>query len=246
MKLRIITSIVIISFLLAVGFINNIYLTKLVISIITVLGLFEAKNLLKSNNNVFYFLSLMTIFSIVINPFLIAVISILLIAGYVAYTQKSINLITLAFYPFLSLMLLENLYLVGGMKILAYLIIVVALTDSFAYFFGKNFGKKFINKGFSVSSPNKTFEGVIGGIMTGTVLGAIAGTMFFNFSISLIVSLLVSISSVFGDLFESYLKRQAGVKDSGNILPGHGGILDRIDGYLFAAPLLFALFIGIK
>ena len=246
MKTRIITSIAIITFLLLIGFIDNPYLTKLVISIITILAMFEAKNLLNADEKVFYFLSLMTIFSIFINPFFIGVVSVLMIAGYVAYTQSPFNFLTLSFYPFLSLMFLEHLYLIEGMKVLGYLIVVVALTDSMAYVIGKNFGRKFINKGFSITSPNKTFEGVIGGIFSGTIIGSIVGMMFFDFFVSFIVSFLVSFSSVFGDLFESYLKRSAGVKDSGNILPGHGGILDRIDGYLFAAPLLYAIFIGMK
>jgi phosphatidate cytidylyltransferase len=56
-----------------------------------------------------------------------------------------------------------------------------------------------------------------------------------------VISFGVSIASIFGDLFESYLKRKANVKDSGNILPGHGGVLDRIDGYLFGAPLMWAI-----
>jgi len=246
MKTRLITSIVIIVFLLIVGWVDNPYLTKLVIVIISIASMWEAKNLFKVEREVFYFLSIMSLFSIFINPFFIGISSILILASFVAYTQKPLGLITLSIYPFFSLMLLEELYLNKGMSILAYLIVVVALTDSMAYVVGKNFGKKFINRPFCKTSPNKSFEGVIGGILSGSIVGSIVGMMFFDFFISFIISFLISVSSVFGDLFESYLKRLAGVKDSGNILPGHGGILDRIDGYLFAIPLLYALFLGIK
>ena len=246
MKTRLITSIGLILFLLVVGFINNIYLTKLVISVITILALFEAKSLLKVNDNIFYFLSILAILAIFINPFLIGVFGVLAIASYVAYYQEDLNLVTLSIYPFLPLMMLEDLYLIKGMGVLVWLIVIVATTDSLAYLIGKNFGKKFINSGFSQTSPNKTWEGVIGGILSGSILGSVIGMMFFDIFNSLLISFLISIASVFGDLFESFLKRKAGVKDSGNILPGHGGILDRIDGYLFAAPLMFAIIMEIK
>ena len=106
---------------------------------------------------------------------------------------------------------------------------MVAFTDTFAYISGKYLGKT----KFSPTSPNKTIEGVAGGILAGTLFGSIAGIYFNGFGYALVVSFLVSFFSVFGDLFESYLKRRAGVKDSGAIFPGHGGILDRLDGYLF-------------
>ena len=246
MKERLITSIVIIGFLLLIGIINNLYLTKLVISIITILAMFEARNLLKVDDKIFYFLSGMSILSIFVNPFFVGVISILLIASWVAFFQERLNLISLSIYPFLSLMILEHLYMIKGMIVIVYLIVVVAMTDSMAYLVGKNLGRKFINKSFSISSPNKSFEGVIGGVISGSIAGSIVGMMFFDFLTSFLVSMLISIISVFGDLFESYLKRLNNVKDSGNILPGHGGILDRIDGYLFAIPLLYAIFMGFK
>ena len=243
MKERLITSIVLIVFLLMVGFINNIYLTNLVISIITILGMFEAKKLFDiEDDRIFYFLSGLAILAIFANPILIGVIGVIAVAGYVAFYQKELNLVSLSFYPFLSLMILEDLYLKFGMKSIVWLIIIIALTDSMAYVIGKNLGNKFISKKFSPTSPNKTWEGVLGGIGSGSIIGAFTGMMFFDFFTSLIISFLVSVASVFGDLFESFLKRRVGVKDSGNILPGHGGILDRIDGYLFGAPLLWALF----
>jgi phosphatidate cytidylyltransferase len=67
------------------------------------------------------------------------------------------------------------------------------------------------------------------------------GIYNYSFLLSLVVALLVSTSSIFGDLFESYLKRNANIKDSGNILPGHGGVLDRLDGYLFGAVVMVLL-----
>ncbi len=245
MKERIITSIVLLIILLVVGLVDNVYLTGLLISIISILAMFEAKNLFRVEDSVFYFLSLLSILSIFINPLFIGVVGVLGVSGYVAFYQKEINLISIAIYPFLPLMVLFELYLKTSMNMIFYLILVVALTDSFAYLIGKNFKGQFFKKPFSPTSPNKSWEGVIGGVLIGSVTGAFVGMMFFNFLESLFISFALSLSSVFGDLFESFLKRRAGVKDSGNILPGHGGILDRIDGYLFSAPLLFSIVIAI-
>ena len=113
---------------------------------------------------------------------------------------------------------------------LLWLLIAVAVTDIGAYFVGKSIGKT----PFCPTSPKKTMEGVVGGVLIATVTATFVGTTIVDIEKALLISLLASLASVFGDLFESSLKRQAGVKDSGTILPGHGGVLDRIDGYLFA------------
>ena len=126
-----------------------------------------------------------------------------------------------------------------GIFAILWLIIVVAFTDTFAYFSGKYFGKH----KFSPTSPNKTLEGVAGGIIAGTIFGSVIGLYFNGFVFAFLLSFFVAFFSVFGDLFESYLKRKADVKDSGNILPGHGGVLDRDDGYLFGVIILY---IGLK
>jgi len=117
-----------------------------------------------------------------------------------------------------------------------FLLLLIWVTDSGAYFSGRLFGK---HKLSAVISPGKTIEGVLGGLIYSLLLVYAAITMkIFQHSSALVwVSLIVAFVSVYGDLFESVLKRRAGVKDSGNLLPGHGGILDRIDSLIPAAPL---------
>ena len=118
-----------------------------------------------------------------------------------------------------------------------WLVAIVAGADIGAYFVGKQIGKT----KFCQTSPNKTLEGVFGGIVVASVLGMIFSPHYVGFMVAFFISFVVATASVFGDLFESYLKREADVKDSGDILPGHGGILDRSDGYLFGGIVLLVL-----
>ena len=118
------------------------------------------------------------------------------------------------------------------------LVFAVWATDTGAYYIGKHFGK---NPFFRVISPKKTLEGFFGGLILGTLTGAvvssITGTGLNNpFLWATVVSL-----SAFGDLFESFIKRSFGVKDSSNLLGSHGGVLDRFDALLFASLALSAL-----
>ncbi len=115
---------------------------------------------------------------------------------------------------------------------------LIWINDSFAFLVGKNFGK---NKLFPSVSPKKTIEGFFGGFVFSLI-----GAMFiskFNLDFSMlnwiIIAVIVSVIGTIGDLVESKFKRQAKVKDSGNIMPGHGGILDRLDSLLFAAPFVY-------
>ena len=163
--------------------------------------------------------------------FLIAII----VAASLAYLHNFDKRLILPFlYPMSGMLFILALYDDHGIKALLWLLVAVAITDIGAYFTGKAIGKT----KFSDTSPNKTLEGVFGGVILATILGTYIGMFIAPFWTAFIVTLIAAIASVFGDLFESYLKREAGVKDSGNILPGHGGILDRIDGYLFAAPIM--------
>jgi phosphatidate cytidylyltransferase len=123
----------------------------------------------------------------------------------------------------------------GEYWILLMLTIVMA-GDSAAYYIGSAFGR---HKLYPAVSPNKSIEGALGGL-AGSVAGAFIAKLTFFHQISavdcIVTALLLGILGQLGDLFESLLKRSCGVKDSGTIVPGHGGILDRLDSILFAAP----------
>lgn len=119
--------------------------------------------------------------------------------------------------------------------------VIIWSTDSGAYFIGKSLGKR---KLWPEISPNKTVEGFIGGIVTAVVLSLVfqAVTGFLpSYLLVMFITLLLSIFGQLGDLVESALKRHYHVKDSGTILPGHGGILDRFDSFLFVLPFLYLL-----
>ncbi len=121
------------------------------------------------------------------------------------------------------------------------LIAAVSLADSAAYFAGKRFGR---SKLAPEISPGKTWEGVAGALFAVTLYG-VALCYYLAFSLWVIVGLwLLVVLSIMGDLVESLLKRQAGLKDSGQLLPGHGGVLDRIDGLIPTLPIaLFCIYL---
>ncbi len=137
-------------------------------------------------------------------------------------------------------LLIRNLE--DGGRLIIFLFFIVWLGDIVAYYWGKNFGKKPLAP---VISPNKTIEGSIAGLAGSLAAGAITGYWFLDHIAMLhclLVALICGIIGQFGDLAESLLKRQAGIKNSGNVLPGHGGILDRIDSLLFAGPAFYCYF----
>lgn len=119
---------------------------------------------------------------------------------------------------------------------LAWLLLVIVVTwlgDSGAYLIGRSFGRRPL---IPVVSPKKTVEGFIGGLACATLTGAVATIVFglgFSWILGLVLGFVIGLVAVLGDLAESVLKRQAGVKDSGTLIPGHGGMLDRLDALLF-------------
>lgn len=125
-----------------------------------------------------------------------------------------------------------------GPLITLYLLVLVWLADSGAYFSGRRWGKR---KLAPVISPGKTREGVYGAIAVSAVFALLAGLLYGHSVVwtagLILVSIVTVMFSIAGDLLESLMKRQAGIKDSSHIIPGHGGILDRIDSLTAAAPV---------
>ena len=116
------------------------------------------------------------------------------------------------------------------------LVLTVWAYDTGAYFIGKRFGRR---KFLSHISPSKTYAGLVGGIVVATGVSAVVlAGLGQDPRTALIVGPLVALAAQAGDLAESMLKRAAGAKDSGTLIPGHGGVLDRVDSFLFAAPVL--------
>ena len=124
-----------------------------------------------------------------------------------------------------------------GLYFLVFIFFVILFTDIAAYFFGIRFGK---HKLSPVISPKKSVEGAIAGGICATIVGLIIGKLIgISFYHSFVLSIIVTVMAQLGDLSESLIKRDAGVKDSGHSLPGHGGILDRADSYLFSVPVAY-------
>lgn len=127
----------------------------------------------------------------------------------------------------------------GGKWWVAWAIIIVIACDTAAYFVGRQWGK---HKMAPDISPNKTWEGSVGGLIASILVSVLLGILFslpLRIWELIILGILISAIAQCGDLVESFLKRTAGVKDSSNLLPGHGGILDRIDSYILMGPVIY-------
>lgn len=154
------------------------------------------------------------------------------------YSQKvflQMLYIILPFYFLIQLPFIDNQY---QPYIIIYCILLIWTNDSFAYLVGKNLGKR---KLFETVSPKKTIEGFLGGMLFAIILGGLIGYFSTLFTILnwIIIAVIVAVFGTLGDLVESKFKRQAGVKDSGTIMPGHGGLLDRLDSLFFLAPFVY-------
>jgi len=128
---------------------------------------------------------------------------------------------------------------VHGPAAATWLLVMIAVSDSGQYYCGRAFGRR---KLAPAVSPAKTVEGAIGGVLVAATAGAFTGPWAMP-GVSPVaaagLTFALALAGIVGDLFESLIKRSAGVKDSSQLIPGHGGILDRIDSHLFAAPVFY-------
>ena len=140
--------------------------------------------------------------------------------------------------PLIHQTLFASLGSLSSYNIFLIIILNTAIFDTFAYVVGSNFGKNFITPKIS---PNKTLEGLLGGLI-GNIFFSLIICYFYSISYSLILIFIIGgILAFIGDLKISFHKRQSGIKDTGSLLPGHGGILDRLDSHLIATPVILIL-----
>lgn len=138
-----------------------------------------------------------------------------------------------------TLLLMQWFLMLKNAEWILFLYACVWISDTFAYYVGKGIGRRRL---YESVSPNKTLEGAFGSVAGGIVSGALMGLILFRdieFYILLIFGGIVGFVTIIGDLVESMFKRDAGIKDSGALIPGHGGFLDRIDSALFAGVILY-------
>jgi len=224
----------------------NKFLFFIIVAFIVALATYEVGNLLKVKLQTInpIELSIIGFTSSIAFLFFNIYISLILIFLYAFFKSvKNWNLEELSFYVF---SLIYTVFFISTLAILfeidKYLLFVVFATvwagDTMAYVFGKLFGKK---KLAPKVSPKKTLEGAIGSVIGSLVFG-IAVAYYFNHMEALPAIVIASVIMQIGDLFESFIKRQVGKKDSSNLIPGHGGILDRIDALMFASMVFVAYY----
>jgi len=242
-KERWLTGIALLAVTLTVGYIDDRTLMWFYLGVFYLVGFNEAVKLfdVRQKSPYVYAIVIWLLAYFTPNPDDLFFLMAIFFGAKLAYTQEheKKKLILPFLYPAIGFLFMFMLYTSYGINWLIWLLVVVMFTDVGAFFVGKSIGKT----PFSPTSPNKTLEGVIGGVFFATIAGTFFAvhmaldSLFF----ALFISWITAIASIFGDLFESYLKREAGVKDSGDILPGHGGVLDRVDGYLFGAVIMLVV-----
>ena len=240
-------------FLFAILFSKESYIV--LTSLFGLLTIWEFSKIIKLKGLISYIFFCLALFLMLKRPESYAVVVILVITiisslflVYYLFLKKEITflndrsklglLIRYLIFPMTFLILLPIHRGSYNPNLIISLLILIWVNDSFAFFVGKNFGKR---KLFVSVSPKKTQEGFIGGLLFSLLFAYIVSRFNTNFTTLnwLIIAVIISVIGTLGDLVESKFKRQANIKDSGTIMPGHGGMLDRLDSLFFAAPFVY-------
>jgi len=228
---------------------SPIYLFKLLISIVSTLSVWELSKMFKRRLPYISPIDVSIVGFIVSITFLFGnlYLALLLMFMYAFYISTKVYLLnyltTIVFILIYGGIAVSSIALTLEIdrNMLLILFATVWSGDIFAYIFGKSLGRKKLSQRIS---PKKTVEGALGGAIGSIIVGSLVA-FYFGYKLALIPIILSAFLMQVGDLFESFIKRQVKVKDSSNIIPGHGGILDRIDALIFAN-LVFLAFIEIS
>lgn len=258
-SIRTLAVIILLPIILVIIYLGGIYYqgTIVIVTILSFLELWQmAKNLSYRPSLIFgflftiFFLLQDSLIKIIPNYYMKAIFTLLFFLitfEHFSLRQTKNSIINIAITLFIAIYVGHSLSffiaimkLANGRVLLIFSLFSTWVSDIFAYLIGINFGKK---HPFPYLSPNKTLEGALGGILG----GGISALAFFyvlplNILVLFFLGILAALFGEIGDLFESLIKRNFGVKDSGKLLPGHGGILDCIDSILFSVPILYYAF----
>ena len=250
LSLRIVTAVIAIPLFLAAGYFGGIYL-KILTGALAIIGYLElSKMFLKKNIKLFAPLAVFLLVLAYIDILPKQLLPYLFFSAtgiYFVIKHRDHELLEFIytffsiFYTYSFIYIYEIRNTNAGFGLFLYYFLLIWANDTFAYFIGKGFGKHKIAPNLS---PKKSVEGAIGGLLGALLVGYIGKLWLPEYYLALLPgALLTAVVAQIGDFLESSLKRFAGVKDSGELLPGHGGVLDRFDGVLLSAPLFYYYFI---
>ena len=188
----------------------------------------------------------LTNFSIIIS-FISAIFWLIIAPLDILYGKISSNIKFQIFYGYFlvtPMVIVTSLVFLQNKNLLLMPFMMIWLADIGAYFVGKNFGQNKLAKNIS---PGKTIEGAVGGFLANILFAFVLSQLYVeDFGFLFLFAVLVTALSIFGDIYQSFLKRRAKVKDSGVIIPGHGGLLDRLDSFCPTLPLSYLLFMALN